>query len=694
MTTTNNPTTAPNRYRIWNDALAARFFNEGMTGRNVHLYVNQGLITDIGQGLADAGDFRSTVAGYPQASTLNGEQVCDRAIREFRRWRTVRSGFPPYVAYLCLFVLASGTDGDFAPNAYYPRLWTLMGYDGRTGQVPQFDHMRDLWDDLEDWAVFDRQGELGIFRSRSIGGFIHVGYPLSQSLLVEQERKGLPHIFYDAGLEPAGDYPADELARTLRRPLARQTLRARTVRLVENQQYADLYSALLEAVAEELSAWDGTVPTPALGHSTLPDAPGLAGLRICIDLDQISNTVNASIRCKLNREFPDDGLSIDGELEAGESGNGWSFPVRKRSTDEVLDASQIDWNNGVTMRENVLGLQLRLPGRDVRVFTSGIPEGISGFVEAHMMPREQPFHLAFSEAAWPRLEGWTTMECRGFQEIPVTHGLPEGWRFARVESAISDIAVRNEFTSLSFTSGTRLKLVGGIRSRAGNNFFQFAPPSVSLSGGTPNTEVYWGDLALSKSKDGNVFALAGDLPTETRISLEARDGGTVDRLSLFLTGDFSVAQFEPGLLLGPTGTSTSIDKEGPSIAGAYLSGTGNGTFTTAAEMFEDFAYEIGTVQGYLIGRRPGQIATWPREAFPTEWVPDWAIRKQGRKLTAVFTGELLGTTQPEYPSFAPTRREVQEWKKVIWHQRKRITPPRDQGQRAIWLLLLESARNV
>ena len=694
MTTTINPTTTPNRYRIWNDALAARFFNEGMTGRNVHLYVNQGLITDIGRGLPDAGDFRTTVAGYPQASTLNGEQVCDRAIRVFRRWRTVRSGFPPYVAYLCLFVLASGTDGDFAPNAYYPRLWTLMGYDGRTGQVPQFDHMRDLWDDLEDWAVFDRQGELGIFRSRSIGGFIHVGYPLSQSLLVEQERKGLPHIFYDAGLEPAGDYPADELARTLRRPLARQTLRARTVRLVENQQYADLYSALLETVAEELFAWDGTVPTSALGNSTLQDAPGLAGLRICIDLDQISNTVNAYIRCKLNREFPDDGLSIDGELEAGESGNGWSFPVRKRSTGEVLDASQIDWSDGVTMRENVLGLQLILPGRDVRVFTSGIPEGISGFVEAHMMPREQPFHLAFSEAEWPRLEGWATMECRGFQEIPVTHGLPQGWRFARVESAISDIAVRNQFTSLSFTSGTRLKLVGGIRSRAGNNFFQFAPPSVSLSGGTPNTEVYWGDIALSKSNDGNVFALAGDLPTETRISLEARDGGTVDRLSLFLTGDFSVAQFEPGLLLGPTGTSTSIDEDGPSIAGAYLSGTGKGTFTTAAEMFEDFAYEMGAVQGYLIGRRPGQIATWPREAFPTEWVPDWAIRKQGRKLTAVFTGELLGTTHPEYPSFAPTRKEVQEWKKVIWHQRKRITPPRDQGQRAIWLLLQESASNV
>ena len=126
-----------------------------------------------------------------------------------------------------------------------------------------------------------------------------------------------------------------------------------------------------------------------------------------------------------------------------------------------------------------------------------------------MMPREQPFYLAYSEAVWPRLEQWATMECSGFQEIPVTHGLPQRWRIASVESAMSDVAVRGEFTSLSFTSGTRLKLVGGIRSRAGNNFFHFAPPAVSLSGGTPNTEVYWGDLALSRSEDGRIFRTCG-----------------------------------------------------------------------------------------------------------------------------------------------------------------------------------------
>ena len=694
MTTANRPPRIPDRYRIWNDALAARFFNEEMAGHNVHLYVNQGLVAEIGQGLPGAGDFRSAVAGIPQATNLNGERVCDRAIREFQRWSTLRSGLPPYIAYLCLFVLASGTDGDFAPNAYYPRLWTLMGYDRRTGSVPHFDHMRELWDDLEDWSVLDKQGKLGIFRSHPIGGFSRVGYPLSQSLLAEQERKGLPQIFYDASLEPAGDYPADELARALRRPLARRTLRARTVRLVESRQYADLYNALLDAVAEELSTWDGTVPASASDHGVLQDAPALAGLRICIDLDQVSNTVHASIRCKLNRDFPDDGLSIEGELEAGESGNGWSLPIRKRSTGEIFDAGQIDWTNGSTMKEDILDLQLKLPGRDVRVFTSGIQEGVSGLVEIHMAPREQPFYLAYAEDVWPRLERWATEECRGFREIVIDRGLPKRWRFASVEAATSDEAVRGEFASLSFASGARLKLVGGIRSRAGNNFFHFAPPLVALSGGTPDMEVYWGDLALSRSEDGRIFALAGDLPTETRISLEARDGGPVDHLSLYLTGDFSVKHMEPRFFIDPLGTKTSFSKNEFSIAGAYVSNTGNGTLTTAAEMFEDFAYEMGTVQGLLIGQRPGQIATWPKEAFPTDWTPAWAIRKQGRKLIAIFTWEFLGMTQAENPAFTPTRKEVQDWKKAIWHQRKRITPPRGQRQRTFWLLLQESARNV
>lgn len=681
-----------NSYQQWNDALAARFFNSDMAGRNVYLYVNQEMIDEMERAMPEAGTFRVAVVG-PPTDVDRCERVCQRALEAFTGWRERGSLYPPYIGYLILFVLAGDMSGDFAPNAYYPRLWELM-VERRNGMVRYFDHMDQLWEDLEDWSVHDQQGRLGIFQARSIGGYIHVGYPLSQSLLVEQDRRNLPKIFYEADLAPAGDYPADELARTLRSPLARQVLRAKTVRLVENRQYVDLHYALLDAVAEELSTWDGTVGEPVAGYSPQQHPAGLAGLRICVDLDPVAGTIVASLRCKLNREFPDDGLFIDGELEAGDAGNDWSLPFKDQATGEPLDASKIDWNSGTTMNDDVLGLQLKLPGRDLRIFTNGIWEGINGFVETHMVPRDQPFYLAYSGAVWPRLEQWATTECQGFQEIAIARGLPEGWRFASVESAISDATVRDEFTALSLTSRTRLRLVGGIRSSTGNNFFHFAPPSVALSDGPPDTEVYRGDMALSRSGDGRTFTLTGDLPTESKISLEARNGEPGYRLSLFLTGDFSVTQMEPRFFLGSAGTRTTLDGDDPCIAGAYVSGMGVGIFVTAAEMFEDFAYEMGGLQGFLIGQRPGQIATWPREAFPSNWLPVWAIKKQGRKLNAMFTGELLGMAQPENPSFTPTRREVQDWKKLLWNQRKRITSPRDRHQRALWMLLQESARNV
>ena len=378
-----------NAYQQWNDALAARFFNSDMAGRNVYLYVNQEMIDEMEQAMPEAGTFRVAVVG-PPTDVDHCERVCQRALEAFTGWRHSGSFYPPYIGYLALFVLAGDVSGDFAPNAYYPRLWELM-LERRNGMVRNFDSMDNLWEDLEDWSILDRRGELGIFQARSIGGFIHVGYPLSQALLVEQERRDLPRIFYDAGLAPAVDYPADELARTLRTPLAHDLLRRRTVRLVESQQYVDLYNALLVTVADEFSTWDGTVLEQIPDRRDQQHPAALAGLRICVDLDPIAGIANASLRCKLSRDFPDSGLFIDGELQAGDAGNGWSLPFKNYSTGEIFDASRIDWNDGATMNDDVLGLQLNLPGRNVRIFTNGIKEGINGFVETYMVPREEPF---------------------------------------------------------------------------------------------------------------------------------------------------------------------------------------------------------------------------------------------------------------------------------------------------------------
>ena len=683
-------------YEHWNYALASRFFNPGMEGRNVYLYINQETINEIEQEIGqEAGIFRVAVAGQPGVLGKEPENICSRALQVFTNWRASGSTFPPYIGYLSFFVLASSIDGDFAPHAYHPRLWKLLTGESREGSVPKFDRMRQLWDDLEQWAIVDKQARLGNFQSRPIGGNVHIGYPLSQAILVEQDRRVLPRIFRNTRLDPTTTYPKEELARALLTSFARQLLKRRTNQLIANSDYKELRATILEVVAEELANWDGSISEPDLEH----DGPTsiFAGLRLGIELDQVAGTAKSTVRFKLNREFPEDGLVLDTFL-VEEDVNGWSLPIKNYDSGKIFDSSSLDWYNGETINSTSTGWSLNLPGREVRIFISGINEGISGLVETNTLPRHLPFYLAYTEASWPRLERWATTQCKEFNKIEIIQGLPESWRLASVAKAIEDEAVREEFPILSFPSEVRLCLVGGIRSGSGNNFFSFAPPSVVLQGQMPGAVVRCNDMPMESGENEEVYLLADNLPTETRIALEARAGQSVlDRQSLFLTGDFGLSFGEPKLLLDSTGNFVPPEYDGPYIAGAYIKGQFPELGVSAAELFEDLEQKMGGIQGFLIGQQPGQVVTWPSEPFPSGWVPEWAIQRgRGRKKKwkVILVGKILGTFPTNSTTLSPTRQEVQMWKRVLWYFRKRIKPPESPIERTRWKQIQKAAKDV
>ena len=680
----------PNAYRQWNDALAQRFFSPERAGKNVYLYVNHDLIEGLEQSLAGAGPFLDAVVGRDIGYGADG--VCQRALRAFRYWWGYsREGFPPYIAYLGLFVLASDIDGDFAPNAYYPRLWELLG-EQRTGTVPSFHLMSQLWDDLEDWTVRDMRGEVGIFQSRSVGGNLHIGYPLSQSILAEQDRRALPQVFYSAGLDPAALHPAGEIAMALRGYTAKRLMRARSVRLASEPDDV-LHTAMIDVVSEELAGWDGIVAEPEMDRAV--NSPQFAGLRVCISIDSVTGIARSSLRCKLNREFPEAGFTLSNGFRADEEVNGWSLPIEHGATGEQLDASVLDWRNGITMRATTPVCQLRLQGREVRIFVSGLQEGISDLVETQVLPRGQSFYLCYPQDIWPRLEQWATSQCREFRTVTVVQGLPKSWCLARIEEAIDDEAVRDAFPTLSFPPEVRLRLVGGIRSGPGNNFFNFAPPIIELLGTTPETQVFCDDMLLSPSPDPNFVALPSIITTGSRVIVEARLGQTVmQRLPLFLTGDFSVHMTEPLLTLDSTGAPGQPGDEGLTCAGAFTNSDFPMLVRSAAGVFYDLAPEIGNVHGFLIGQNPGEIVAWPSEPFPDDWIPQWAIKRLSRKRwRALYIGDKLGSTTFQ-PLSQPTGRKVRHWKQALWYRRRRTVPPRLPVERELWDQIQLVARNV
>ena len=686
-----------NQYLRWNDAIAAHFFNPDVAGRSVHLYVNSKLLSELERELGPiAGRFIDAVQEGPPWTTRQG--ICQRALQACLGWRARGLEFPPYIAYLGLFVLAGGTDGDFEPHAYYPRLRDLMGDPG-DGMLPSFSRMQELWDDLETWSGLDKAGELGLFHARTIGGHIHIGYPLAQSLLTEPERRALPRVFYEANLDPTATPPADELARALRSPVSRNLLRPRTIRLLESQHDTDHYRAILDVAADELAEWDGEIL--GAGQGERPTRLASAGLRIGVDLDLVARTVTASVRCRLNREFPEDGLlleipGIPGQFLAGEYIDGWSLPVSTRETGEAFDASRLDWNRGVALKTGQAGLQLRLPGRPGRVFIEGTSEGIPGLIEVPALPRGQSFYLAYRELYWSRLEEWATVECRGFQELDVLEGLPTGWKLASISEATGNESVRYDFPFLSFPPSSRLRLVGGIRSSRGNNFFSFAPPNVALEGGPPDVGLYCNGVPISARSAGGAVVLPEGLPSESRITLEAKDGTTiVASHSLFLTGDFSLPSPEPSGIPDPSvSPSLHTGDSGPWIAGAHVLGELAVYPASTAELLEDMKSELGNTRCSLVGQVPGQVVEWPHEELPSTWRPVWAIKMpKRRKGHAVFLHEGLDGASPS-PGVAGSLREVRTWKKLIWYWRRRITPPALPTLRELWEEFQEVARNV
>src|SRR5438132_12245691 len=110
-----------------------------MAGKPVHLCVDRDAIVQAGRRFSgDVEGFLSTVKEGPPWATHRG--LCQRALQTLEGWRDRDLRYPPYIAYLTLFVLAAGVEGEFAPHAYYPRLRSLLG-EGPGGVLPSFDRM-------------------------------------------------------------------------------------------------------------------------------------------------------------------------------------------------------------------------------------------------------------------------------------------------------------------------------------------------------------------------------------------------------------------------------------------------------------------------------------------------------------------------------------------------------------------------
>lgn len=662
------------KYRDWNDLIAAHFFHPDMAGRNVYLYVTQDLINKLGQdeGLGISDFIKAVKTGF----RVKSEGICKDAL-----WsRKQKIGqYPYYIGYLALFVLAAGIEGDFDPKSYYPRLRELLGETPITGTYLNFGEIWQVWKDLEYWANEERSGELGIFTYRSVGNRIHIGLPLAQALLSQEERRSLPLIFALSGLDSV-NLPSDEIIATLIIKHGHNYLLNRTLRLLKetNSNTNDVRQALLEIITDELHDWDGYVDE----DSSSETGQVYGSLSLCCRIPYEGHS-EFTLRCRTKRELPEDGLTLKSDnnqsFSCEEYIDDWSSPITTNNG-QSLDASGLDWERGVQMRSPDSKWCFRLPASPIRIFVDGSSERLPNLVEVRQLPVHRQFYLAAHEDCLDDLTKWGESSCQGFKKLAIAYGLPKRWHFFKVGLACSDKQIKDRYPVMSFPNTLRLELVGGIRVSRGNKFFKFAPPKLVLQGNNDSIQILCNDIPLD-CDDKGIY----ELPlNSSELVIKAKRGeDTVKSTSLSLFEDVSWQFEDTNWRCDHFGNGLTEITDANGITGALVT-----DFDCPSFNFNTLLPIQGKQRVVFVGRKTGQISS----SVPEDWIPVWIVSK-GRRSQVFFCGSNLAESQPISVT-CKDRKKLKDWKKLLWGERKTVYLPTQPDLRSLWKRFEKEAERV
>ena len=683
------------KYRDWNDLISNKYFNKQMGGKEVLLYINEDIINELGSEYGEnINNFIDCIKSGPEYVAENKE-ICQKALECYNFWHKNWSslGHPHYIAYLSLFVLAATEGGNFSPNAYYPKLRQLLGEPSESGSYPSFNKMVKLWDNLEKWSKEYMNGELGHFTKRIRGGNVHIGLPLSQTILTEDERRYLPQIFSDAEIDPT-DIPSDATIKYLLSKYGQSWLERRTLMLLRGEQKDNIgmVDALIDFVLEELAEWDGSitdiVPTNVqdLDNISVPSKPRV-GLRLCLDLDKLSNRVTLTLRFKTNRPFPDEGLDFEhcGQIySCKETIPNWSTKIKN------LDAATLNWHEGAKFEDEEKGWRANFKGASTRLFLPGNREGFSGWIESHHLERDCEFMVVCDDRIATTVQEWGNCSCEKL-ELMSYQGLPDGWSLFGGKSAHKS---HQDIDVLKLSSLLRLRLEGGIRIGKSNTYLKFSPPTIILEGGNGNEHVAINEYEIKREASSKPsWRIPDNVPIGLPLNIEVYhdEKGILKR---------QVIQLKEPELPRTLEEAPNRDRSGKILANVVIPPYARGALVEGdgLEHWDDIPQFVPTYISrriVFLGSRPGEVADWPDDVIPDKWKPVWAMAKSGRKEWVVhFCGQATTITSCNPADPINDLRAIKRWKEAIWVNRKRNKGPTLRDIKLLWRRYEEVAKNA
>ena len=492
-------------YEAWNRLLADRFFRRDCAGRPVYLSVDDEELEE----LAPKARVATEVAAESLADSVKREFIFSqttglygRFFRATLEWRAApEEKPPPYIAMLAVAVLAgSRMAGDpsqrVASHNYYRRYNELFGWDPDSGQPAGFDELRRLWKDLDRWLEEDRSGRLGTSTVPEDPFPAHVGYPISQCLLRDSDRRRLTEFFRSIGLKPGDEITPSELFTYLRSWANPGCgLSDPAVRVI-----AGASGSVAEEIAEiahaELSGWSGEV---------LDEQGRRRGeLALVLEVKQAGTWVRAKFWARRPEGFP---AVTEVRTRSGERvgltalAREWYGPVE-------LPLRNQDLRDGVVLE----GDEYSFAYAGGRVIPLRASDEIGSWVSVRQVTATEPHCVIVHASLLEPVRRFLSTHAESWQEAPGGGNLPQGWQVLRNVRITSPASPPEPFLKpLAPRFGTATSFEGGLRIR-GRLYLTAGEPDLWITvapGDEPEVTV-----------DGEPAALAGPI---SRIRLSAHE---------------------------------------------------------------------------------------------------------------------------------------------------------------------------
>ena len=653
-------------YLRWNEKIAKHFFNPNNHDKRIWFSVKKELIEQI------ANDNNTNFQSFMDAiknGPLNGaskNKVCSQAYEVFLKWKEERNDeYPPYIAYLALFVLAANhEDDEFSNEAYYPRLYKILNEEPSRGSYPSFDKMMDLWADLQDWTQDDKKNEWGEFYCDIYGNKVHVGILYYQVVLTKEDQDNLPKIFSEEGWDSDSTPTGQEILKALENK--KHLLSKRTQNKIDNKD-SNVISRLVERVLEELEDYNHKVELEIEDDEKIKTG----SIVLCMKINETTEQIETYFRCKRMKGLPDEEFEING-YRISKSDNNSCISKRISNLD-------IPWDQKKQI--NCLkGYVFYYPGKKCKIFTSGQKLDVNDLISnQHFSPSKEQLHIIIHKDLVNKLKTWGSKSnnCELFNPLSFS-GLKKGWYLFKIKGIKNTDLIENDIPQLSLDKRPKIHLRGGIPLK-GNQFSAYAPPPNVLITGyqeitRPPYLVIDGhkiSLSLNSKDDSDIFALPyQDIPHGKRIiTYQAGELKVEKTIKLIKNEKEKIIEYSTNDLRVPEPISPIRYPKLPAMLSLK-----------------------SHKKSYLLGEKIGEIIKWRKESLPTLWHPLWFIQfKARKKIIAIYLGarEGISSENNRYNS----KSQIKRWKTIVIHSKKKIRTPDVLSQKK-WKYFLEKVKNV